>query len=127
MIRLSAAQLRDETRRPQRSYFDADLTLEAVATHFGLTRAELAGRSRERHVAGPRQVAMLLLCRAGYSKSAVGRLLGRDHSTVSTGAAMTEWRARYDADLRADIETISITFKGMQGGMAAMRRAGGST
>jgi len=109
---------------PAARLYDADLILSAVATHYGLTRADLTGRSRERRIAGPRQLAMHLLCRAGYSKSAVGRLLARDHSTVSTGAQVTEHRARYDADLQAEIETITATVRAMQGGRAALKGTG---
>ncbi|HUI96124.1 MAG TPA: helix-turn-helix domain-containing protein [Xanthobacteraceae bacterium] len=57
---------------------------QAVAAHFGLTRAEIAGASRLARCVWPRQVAMYLCVRAaGLSCRQTGALFGgRDQSTV---------------------------------------------
>jgi hypothetical protein len=56
----------------------------AVAAHFGLTRAEIVGASRQGRYVWPRQVAIYLCVRfAGLSCRQAGALFGgRDHTTV---------------------------------------------
>ncbi len=57
---------------------------EVVATHFGLSRAELAGGSRNAHYVRARQIAMYICVRfAGLSYAQTGALFGdRDRTTV---------------------------------------------
>jgi chromosomal replication initiator protein len=61
--------------------------LRAVAQCSGVPAAELAGKSRDRDVVLPRQVAMYLMREeTAASLSDIGILLGgRDHSTVLHG------------------------------------------
>lgn len=63
---------------------DVDVVIAAVAHDFGVTRSELLGPSRERHVVLPRQVAMYLAwAMTGRSLPDLGRQFGgRDHTTV---------------------------------------------
>lgn len=66
----------------------------AVAADNGLTMAEMRGPSRAFEVAHPRQFAMMLMADAGHSQSAIGRFLGRDHTTVCTGIRAARARVR---------------------------------
>ncbi|MBV9169659.1 MAG: chromosomal replication initiator protein DnaA [Chloroflexi bacterium] len=60
--------------------------LTAVARYFGVKVEDLKGRSRHKHIVVPRHIAMYLLCEdAHMSTPEVGRLLGRDHTTVMHG------------------------------------------
>jgi chromosomal replication initiator protein len=61
-----------------------DQVLAAVAAFYNLDLADLTGRSRNKEVVGPRQMAMYLLREeTGASLPQIGELLGgRDHTTV---------------------------------------------
>jgi chromosomal replication initiator protein len=69
---------------PQRGSLEPRQVLKAVAEVFGLTTADLLGRSRSRDVALPRQVAMYLMREeVNASLPQIGEALGgRDHTTV---------------------------------------------
>lgn len=58
---------------------------QTVAAHFGITRAEIGGASRQGHYVWPRQIAMYLCVRfAGLSYRQTGALFGgRDQTTAS--------------------------------------------
>jgi chromosomal replication initiation ATPase DnaA len=82
--------------------------LAAVAAHFGLSMADLSGRSRLHHIVLARQAAAWALRRATpLSLSAIGQLLGgRDHKTILHAIAQTESRMAADAMLRAQLHAI---------------------
>jgi chromosomal replication initiation ATPase DnaA len=64
----------------------AERVLVAVARYYDVTVAGLSSPSRRRELTRPRQVAMFLLhVHLGLSYPAIGRLLGRDHSTIVHG------------------------------------------
>lgn len=65
-----------------------------VAADNGLTVAELCGPGRAWDIVRPRQYAMMLMADAGHSQVAIGRFLGRDHTTVMHGIRAA--RARMD-------------------------------
>lgn len=56
-----------------------------VAKASGLKIKTLMGPSRARRATWPRQVAYEALNRAGYSTAEIGRMMGRDHTTVMHG------------------------------------------
>lgn len=61
---------------------------EQVAASYGISVADLRGRSRLKAFARPRHHFMHDAKAAGYSWNMVGRFLGkRDHSTVAAGIA----------------------------------------
>ncbi|MFP6669246.1 MAG: helix-turn-helix domain-containing protein [Pirellulales bacterium] len=64
----------------------------AAAKRFGLTVADLKGRSRRRHVTNVRCITMYLAWKKGrYSLKKIGHYLGgRDHSTVLHGCRKVE-------------------------------------
>jgi chromosomal replication initiator protein len=69
---------------PQHTQIEPDQVVDAVASAFGVTIAQLKGRDRSREIALPRQIAMYLLREQGNaSLPQIGAVLGgRDHTTV---------------------------------------------
>jgi chromosomal replication initiation ATPase DnaA len=60
--------------------------LGAVCATYGVSRGDVLGRSRRSAHVEPRHVLMwVLVDDMGWSHSAVGRALNRDHSTVIKG------------------------------------------
>jgi chromosomal replication initiator protein len=87
--------------------------IAAVAEHFSVSAAALAGKSRERAVAWARQIAMYLLRQeTAASLLQIGQRLGdRDHTTVLHGCQRVS-RALDQSDLaRADIAAIRSTLR----------------
>lgn len=74
----------------------SDEILKTVASHYGITTEDLLGKSQTREIAQPRQLAMYYhRTKLNLPYQAIGRLFGRDHSTVmssikQTQAAITE-------------------------------------
>ncbi len=63
-----------------------------VALKYELSLEELIGPKRHRHQAHPRQEAMFMMTRAGYSRSEISRFFGRNHTTVTHGVRAHEAR-----------------------------------
>lgn len=62
-----------------------------VGRAFGIAHADLMGRGRARHFARPRQIAMWLCRRCTpCSFPELGRVFGRDHTTVMHGVEQVE-------------------------------------
>jgi chromosomal replication initiation ATPase DnaA len=88
--------------------------LVAVADKFNLPPADLAKRTYDHRISRARQTYMYVLREAkGYSSKEIGRVVGRDHSTVLHGWARVEkdpiWKAEADhlAISYMDIPTFS--------------------
>jgi chromosomal replication initiator protein len=65
-----------------------------TATAFGLTYAEVTGRSKARHIVAIRHMAAWILTKRGRLSSVqVGKALNRDHSSVIHGRDQFEKRA----------------------------------
>jgi chromosomal replication initiator protein len=78
--------------------------LAVVGEHYGLAVSELTGRSVARRVTGPRQVAMYLAAeRTGFGRRAIGKIFGRDHSTVTQATQSVVLRVGWDERLRDDL------------------------
>jgi hypothetical protein len=60
----------------------AQAIVVAVADTFGVSPEYLTGPSRVPELVDARKVAIRLLARRGLGSTAIGRLIGRDHSTV---------------------------------------------
>lgn len=76
----------------------------ACCTKFGISRAQMTGYVRSRHVAHPRQVAMYLVrTLAGASYPAIGRRFRRDHSTAIHAVRAVQKRVGADPRLAAEI------------------------
>jgi chromosomal replication initiator protein len=85
-----------------------DDVLAATARHYGISRADLAGRKRTRIVAQARQVAMYIArLETAASLPQVGEALGgRDHSTVVHGCARIASLLETDPALAQDVQAI---------------------
>lgn len=73
---------------------------------FGVPRQDLLGRARPRHIARPRQAVYIVAWRMGWGLSHIGRVLRRDHSTVSHARDMAEVFERYDPSFAANLATL---------------------
>ena len=63
-----------------------------VARRHGVSPAHIYGDSRRHEFVHPRQEVMWLASRAGHSTTAIGRELGRDHTTIIHGIKSYEKR-----------------------------------
>jgi len=81
-----------------------------VASHFGITPAELISASRSSRVAWPRQLAMYLARElTSESLPAIGRLFGgRDHTTVMHACRRTSARIDADVAVRQAVEKLRV-------------------
>jgi len=88
---------------------------QAVAVHFGLSRAELAGASRLARCVWPRQVAMYLCVRvAGLSCRQTGALFGdRDQTTVRYAVDRVTARIAADPALEQTIRALGAACRDM--------------
>jgi chromosomal replication initiation ATPase DnaA len=82
--------------------------LEGISLLFDLDPDTICGRSRLPDVSAARQALYYALRYRSrpMSLSAIGRLLGRDHSTVIAGIAAAERRAAHDPEYRAALEML---------------------
>ena len=91
----------DINANPQR-YF-----AEKVGRRFGINADELFSRDVGYRIAHPRQVAMYVLRQATGAKwKRLGRLFGRDHTTVMDGCKAVEKRMARDPELGAAVRRL---------------------
>ena len=87
--------------------------LLAVARYYGFNADQLKGRSRHKQIVGPRQIAMYLLREdAHLSTPDIGRLLGRDHTTVLHGLKQVVGDIARDGPCRAAVRGIREVIAG---------------
>lgn len=82
--------------------------LEAVSTYFEITMDEILGKSRERRLAFPRQIAMFLLREeAKCSYPSIGdQVGGRDHTTAMHACVKVSTLLKSDDQLKRDLAII---------------------
>jgi chromosomal replication initiator protein len=98
-------------RRP----LDVAAVVAAVGSFFGLTPAQLAGRSRSRTTLLPRQLAMYFCQRyTAASLPEIGRALGRAHPAVRNAIEMVERAILERAPLRYQVEEIASRLEGLR-------------
>jgi chromosomal replication initiator protein len=102
-------KLGEPAREPQ--------TLEAVigcvGGFFGVTRVQLASRSRAERLRHPRQLAMYLCRRyTDASLSEIGRLFGRNHPAVANAIQRVERAILERAPLRYQVEELAARLEG---------------
>lgn len=81
--------------------------VETLIEPFGLTRKDIISQRRTRKMAWPRQMVFAHVRKTyGLSMPHIGRLFGRDHSTVHHGIQQHEARMAWVEFLRlaADVE-----------------------
>jgi chromosomal replication initiator protein len=92
---------------------DGAAVLATVASRFAVTVEALLGKSRERHVAWARQVAMYLMREeTDASLAQIGAQLGaRDHTTIMHGCDAVAKRIAEDARARADVTAAQAALR----------------
>ncbi len=83
--------------------------VEHAAHVFGVSVADLTGRSRTRHVSEARQAVAYALRRRypALSLTSIGTILGgRDHSTIIYALAAAERRAMVDRDYALHVSAL---------------------
>lgn len=87
--------------------------ISAVSKYYSLNKRVLLGESRTHAIALPRQILMYLLrLELGLPLEEVGRLIGRDHSTVIHAVDKITSLASLDVNIREDILRIKNAFWG---------------
>jgi chromosomal replication initiator protein len=105
-VESAASALADLMARPTSISIEEVLT--TVASFYGVTRAELLGRSRSREMVHPRQVVMYLAREElQITLPQIGEILGgRDHTTVMYGVEKITDAIDTDDTLRREILAI---------------------
>jgi len=100
----------DDPPELQRSTVEA--IQNAVAASYGVTRAEMLSERRNIKIIMPRHVAMYL-CRELTPRSlpAIGRMFGRDHTSIHSANEKITRLITSDPVLAAKIETIRAGFE----------------
>ena len=81
--------------------------LFAVARYYGVSADDLKGKSRQKQIVEPRQIAMYLLREEAHlSTPEIGRLLNRDHTTVLHGVKQVVSDMAHDGPSRASIRGV---------------------
>ena len=90
-----------------------DAVLASVGGFFGVTRSQLASRSRSERIRLPRQLAMYLCRRyTDASLSEIGRALGRNHPAVANAIQRVERAILERAPLRYQVEELAARIEG---------------
>lgn len=85
--------------------------LDAVAAYFQVSLEAIKGRSRDQKVTQARHIAIYLVReKTTCGLEALGRLLGRDHSTVLRGHQKIAGMIASNADLKRSVDEILATF-----------------
>lgn len=83
--------------------------VEVVCEQFGLAPALLSSRCREERVAWPRQIAWhLIKAISGGHYTSVGRLFGRDHSTILYGCQTVQKRMEVEPETATMVEAMEV-------------------
>jgi chromosomal replication initiator protein len=111
-----ARHVLDEIHPVQSSSCSIDSIQNTVASHFGVTFAELISSSRTARIAWPRQLAIYLARElTGASLEAIGRAFGgRNHATVLHACKRVEERRRTDAEAAQQLAHLLESVNGGQ-------------
>lgn len=84
-----------------------DHVIDAVCEHYSIGKRALLGKGRAKMQSYPRQILMYVLrTELKLPLEEVGRLVGRDHSTVIHGVDKITQMASMNVDIREDISRI---------------------
>lgn len=87
-----------------------DSVIDAICEHYSIGKRGLLGQSRSKMLSHPRQVLMYILrVELKLPLEEIGRLVGRDHSTVIHGVDKITQMAAESVDIREDISRIKRT------------------
>ena len=117
--------LRKLTPRSTSGTLEPARIAELVATHFQLTPAALASRSRRREVLVPRQIAMVLCMQhTDASMEQIGRTFGRSHPAVANAPRALKVALAARPALQERLATIRAEIEALTGARKGPRRAG---
>jgi chromosomal replication initiator protein len=109
LTEMALRKLGEPAREPQ----TLDAVLACVGGFFGVTRAQLASRSRAERTKLPRQLAMYLCRRyTDASLSEIGRMFGRNHPAVANAIQRVERAMLERAPLRYQVEELAARLEG---------------
>jgi chromosomal replication initiator protein len=109
---LTDAALR-KVSEPHVARREPDAVISCVAAFFGVSRAQLAARTRGGRLRQPRQLAMYLCRRyTDASLSEVGRSFGRGHAAVANAVQKIERGMLERAPLRYQVEELAARLEG---------------
>jgi chromosomal replication initiator protein len=97
---------------PEGEGYTPEAIRDLVCRHYQVSVDELVSPSRRKNLILPRNMGMYL-CRkmTDLSLQAIGRLFGRNHSTVLHSVNMIENRTRKDARLKGQVDFLSQRVK----------------
>ena len=91
-----------------------DKIFTSVYKKYNVKKEDILGKSRTKEIANARHItAYLLLSVADMSRSSIGKVLDRDHSTVISSLDAIEKRMRQDTVFRAEIQETIKEIKGL--------------
>ena len=106
-VDLAAAAL-DSLSGPRRVQLTPQTIIGCVTKYFGLSSDDMTGKSRDKAIVVPRQIAMYLVREeTNVSLEQIGQLLGgRDHTTVMHGWDKISGAVQEDHQLRNDVLAV---------------------
>ena len=112
-VDLAAAAL-DSLSGPRRAQLTPQTIIDCVCKYFGLSHDQVTGKSRDKSIVVPRQIAMYLVREeTSASLEQIGQLLGgRDHTTVMHGWDKIGAAVQEDHQLRNDVLAIRSALYG---------------
>ena len=87
--------------------------IEDVCNFYGLSKAELVGKRRQRHIVKARYIAIYLIRkRTDLTLSAIGHIFHRDHTTVIYAVQTIEevLSLKYENDFQDEIKKVLLLF-----------------
>jgi chromosomal replication initiator protein len=115
-VDLAAAAL-DSLSGPRRAQLTPQSIIGCVAKYFSLSLDDMTGKSRDKSIVVPRQIAMYLVREeTSASLEHIGQLLGgRDHTTVMHGWDKISAALQEDHQLRNDVLAVRSMLYGNDG------------
>ena len=107
-LRLAEEALKDIISPGSQREVTAELILQIVADHFGLTPLDITSQRRSKEIVYPRQITMYL-CRSmmDIPLQSIGKVLGgRDHTTIIHGCEKIAADLKKDDSLKNTIEIL---------------------
>ena len=90
-----------------------DRILECVSRHYGISVEELKGRARTKDIASTRHTAIYLIrTLTGMSLPAIGKLFGRDHTTILSSLDAIEKDLKRNPLLEIELDELANEIKG---------------
>ncbi len=107
-ITLASEALKDMISAENKREITAELILDIVADHFGITIADLKSNKRNAEIAVPRQICMYLIRNmTDNALKSIGIILGgKDHSTIKYGSEKIAAEIKTDEALANTVNII---------------------